>query len=343
MMSFKRLRATLIAALLLPCFVGQAHATTGDFGNRPQVDAFIKKMVREHGFDRAQLSGVMSGAKLRPDIIKAITRPAERKPWHEYRPIFITESRIEGGLRFWRENAETLARAQREFGVPASVIVAIIGVETRYGKHKGRYPVIDALSTLAFEYPPRGEFFASELEHFLLMTREERIDPLSLTGSYAGAMGLPQFISSSFRHYAVDFDGDGKRNIWDNRVDAIGSVANYLKLHGWRAGQLVTHRIEIDTDAAKRFSAENKLKPHFQINSLHAHKVALPAGLDAEEKAALIALEGKQANEHWLGFNNFYAITRYNHSPLYAMAVHQLSEAIEKRRAEQTAARVLTK
>src|SRR5210317_1836162 len=230
--------------LLTVAFNAQASKRPLDVSSK-NIQHFIKQMTKQHQFDHKELSSLLGSAKHHESIIEAISRPAESKPWYQYRPIFLTRDRLQGGLTFWKNNADSLSRAHLQYGVPEEIITAIIGVETRYGKHKGRFPVIDALSTLAFAYPPRSKFFTKELEHYLLMTREEKLDPLEQLGSYAGAMGMPQFISSSFRHYAVDFDGDGKRNLWTNTDDAIGSVANYFKKHHWKAGQPITSKVRI--------------------------------------------------------------------------------------------------
>ena len=291
------------------------------------IREFIGEMVRRHEFDARDLESLLRQAKLRRDIIRAISRPAESKPWREYRPIFLTPRRIAGGRRFMQENADILQRASASFGVPGEIITAIIGVETFYGRHKGRYPVIDSLATLAFAYPPRARFFRSELEQYLLMTREQNMDPLKQTGSYAGAMGMPQFISSSFRAYAVDFDGDGKRDLWQNHHDVIGSVANYFKRHGWRSGEPIARRVKVKGEDYRALLGR-QLKPRWTPAQLRAAGVEVPADVPAERLATFIELEGENGPEYWLGWHNFYVITRYNHSKLYAMAVFQLSQAI---------------
>lgn len=210
------------------------------------VDEFIAEMTRDYGFASEQLRDLFKQAERKQAILDAISRPAERvKPWKEYRPIFLTDSRVAQGVDFWRENEAALSRAEAEYGVPAEIIVAIIGVETFYGRNTGSHRVIDALSTLGFDYPPRQPFFRQQLKEFLLLTREEQVDPLTLKGSYAGAMGLPQFMPSSFRAYAVDFDGDGHIDIWNNPTDAIGSAASYFKQHGWAAGEPVVARAKV--------------------------------------------------------------------------------------------------
>ena len=301
--------------------------------DRAELQAFVKKMVEQHQFNSDRLVRLFKQAKLQPDIIAAISRPAEAKPWYQYRPIFLTDKRIKGGAAFWDKHAETLARAEKEYGVPAEIIVAIIGVETRYGGYTGRHRVIDSLATLAFDYPPRSKFFASELEQYLLMTREEQIDPLSLKGSYAGAMGIPQFISSSYRNYAVDFDGDGHRNLWDNPVDAIGSVANYFKRHGWKPGEPVAVQTHVSGNRYQELIKKG-MKPQLPLAEFAGFGVQVPDHLDTTQPASLLEFETEGIPEFWIGLHNFYVITRYNHSPLYAMAVYQLSNEIREQRSK---------
>lgn len=310
--------------LLLGALLASAPAMAS-FAQRSEVQGFVEEMVREHAFDRGRLMHLLGEAETREDILAAIARPAEAKPWRDYRPIFVTDDRIRGGVAFWREHADALAAAEREFGVSAHVIVAIIGVETRYGRHTGRYRVLDALATLAFDYPPRSEFFRGQLSQYLLMTREEGIDPRELTGSYAGAMGQPQFMPSSFRHFAVDFDGDGRRDLWRNPVDVIGSVANYFHMHGWRPGAPVVHRL---ADRARLETvASRALEPTLPVEELTALGVETPQAAP-DEKVSVVRLDGQNGPEYWLARHNYYVITRYNRSLHYAMAVHQLGEAI---------------
>jgi membrane-bound lytic murein transglycosylase B len=299
---------------------------------RPELRLFIDEMVGKHGFNSADLAQLFGQVQTHQKIIDAITRPAEAKPWHAYRKIFLTEARIAGGVRFWDEHRELLDAAEERFGVPPEVIVAIIGVETNYGRNAGSYPVIDALTTLAFDYPRRGDFFRSELEQFLLLTRDEGFDPLQPVGSYAGAMGLGQFIPSSYRRYAIDFDGDGQRDLFGNRADAIGSVANYFSVHGWRRGEAVIAPTQVAGDDYRAL-VELGYKPQRRLERFPGYGVAVPDGLDGERLAALIELETETGPAHWIVLDNFYVITRYNHSPLYAMAVHQLSQAVVERRA----------
>lgn len=294
------------------------------------VDVFIDKMVSEHDFDSGKLRELFGQTKVSQTILDAISRPAEKLPWHKYRKIFLKENRIKQGVSFWHENMHTLDRAEEVYGVAPEIIVAIIGVETLYGRITGSYRVMDALTTLGFHYPKRAAFFRGQLEQYLLLAREQGIDPLSLKGSYAGAMGIPQFIPGSYRNYAADFDNDGKINIWSNKVDAIGSVARYFKLHGWKKGKAVAETVKVKGNNWKS-AVSSDLKPDLTLNQLADFSITPSASVDSDEKMKLIELEMEQGSELWLGYENFYVITRYNHSALYAMAVFQLSESIKQR------------
>jgi membrane-bound lytic murein transglycosylase B len=245
--------------------------------------------------------------------------------------MFITDARIARGVDFWRQHEAVLARAEQEYGVPAQVIVAIIGVETFFGRNTGNYRVIDALSTLGFDYPPRAEFFRKELREFLLLARAEQLDPLTLKGSYAGAMGLPQFMPSSFRNYAVDFDGDGHINIWNNPDDAIGSVASYFKRHGWVAGEGVVSRARVQGERVDE-GLTTGIEPVKTVGELRALGWSSHDALRDDLPVTAFRLEGENGPEYWMGLKNFYAITRYNRSVMYAMAVHQLSEQLVQAR-----------
>lgn len=313
---------------LLGLLGSASQVWAGAYEGSPQVAEFVGEMTRDYGFASEQLVGLFREAERKQAILDAISRPAERvKPWKEYRPIFITDARVQKGVDFWNRNAEALARAEKEYGVPAQVIVAIIGVETFYGGNTGNYRVLDALSTLSFDYPPRAPFFRQQLKEFLLLAREEQVDPLSLKGSYAGAMGLPQFMPSSFRAYAVDFDGDGHIDIWGNPVDAIGSVASYFKRHGWVAGQPVVSRAQVRGDRVDEGLTEG-LDPVKNVGELRLLGWASADALRDEVPVTAFRLEGEAGPEYWLGLPNFYVITRYNRSAMYAMAVHQLSEIL---------------
>lgn len=297
----------------------------------PEYDEFARQLAEKHQFDPAVVLDTLGKAQKSQAILDAIARPWEAKPWYQYYPIFLTDKRISKGAEFWLQHEDTLARAERETGVPAQIIVAIIGVETFYGTYKGKYPVLDALYTLGFYYPPRSAFFRSELEQYFLLSREEGFDMTALKGSYAGAMGWGQFISSSYRHYAVDFDGDGIRDLHHNPVDAIGSVANYFVKHGWQKGQPVIYPAVADSPQAKAFASDGLTYKDTWADMKKAGVTLSNDGELADDTSVrLFALDQPEGPEYWVGLKNFYVITRYNHSPLYAMAVYQLSERIKE-------------
>ncbi len=322
-------RTAHLASLAGICgFAQQVHAA--DYEGSPQVAEFVAEMTRDYGFAGEQLVSLFREVERKQSILDAISRPAEKvKTWAEYRPIFITDRRINQGVEFWRQHEAALTRAEQEYGVPAQVIVAIIGVETSYGGNTGSYRVIDALSTLGFDYPPRAEFFRKELKQFLLLAREQQVDPLTLKGSYAGAMGLPQFMPSSFRAYAVDFDGDGHINIWTDPDDAIGSVASYFKRHGWVTGEAVVSTAQISGDQAEDGLTQG-LDPVKTVGELRAMGWASHEAVRDDVPVTAFRLEGEAGPEYWLGLPNFYVITRYNRSAMYAMAVHQLSDLLAR-------------
>lgn len=302
----------------------------GGYLSSPEARQFAERMVSEHGFERGEVDALLNAAEKKQSIIDAMQRPAEKvKPWKDYRKIFITEKRIDEGVEFWRQNREALSQASQQYQVAPEVIVAIIGVETFYGRIKGGFRVIDALATLSFDYPPRSAFFTRQLEEFLLLAREQRQDPLSLTGSYAGAMGYGQFIPSSYRSFAVDFDGDGFADIWDNRVDAIGSVANYFAKHGWAMGEPVVSRARAPQGLDETLL--NNLKLDKTVDELAALGLQVDGGLPGDTKVLPFELEAEDGAQLWVGLNNFYVITRYNRSTMYAMAVHELSQRILER------------
>lgn len=299
-----------------------------NYAQRQDVKDFISEMIKKHQFDRDVLSGWFAGANRLDGVLESIAKPAEKVlTWKEYRPIFLGKNRIQRGKEFMQTYRELLERAEKETGVPRHVITAIIGVETYYGKHSGKTAVFDSLTTLGFDYPPRSRFFRSELEQFLLLAREEDIEVSSIRGSYAGAMGMPQFISSSYRRYAVDFDGDGKRDLWNSMADVIGSVANYFKVHGWQRGGDVVQAAKVSKNIKE--TSRTNLKPHTTIGDFRKQGVLSDKAFADDVMATLVTLEGENGTEHWFGLNNFYVITRYNHSALYAMAVHQLSQELK--------------
>ena len=305
---------------------------SADYSAREDVRAYVDELVSVHGFGRATLMETFAGAQHRPRIIEAMSRPAEKAlKWYEYRNIFLKDERIARGIDFWADNATALAAAQTSFNVAPEYVVAIIGVETYFGRVMGSHRVLDALSTLAFDYPPRAGFFRNELTEFLLLAREEGRSPGELKGSYAGAMGYGQFIPSSYRHYAVDFDGDGIRDIWTNTTDAIGSVANYFAEHGWRGDGEVAVRVTASGGEIGKV-ANVGLALDRTVTEFRALGVQVP-DIDGAANAALFRMDLEDGVEYWLGLHDFYVITRYNRSAMYALAVHQLSQIIKARRA----------
>jgi len=293
---------------------------------RDEVRAFIDEQVAA-GRDRGQMEELFASADPQQRILDLISSPAEARPWKDYRPIFITEQRVRRGQRFMEEQAESLARAEEEFDVEPEIIAAIIGVETDYGRNTGGFRVLDALVTLGFDYPPRADFFRRELGEFLTLIDEEGLDVGETYGSYAGAMGRGQFISSSYRHYAVDFDGSGRRDLLNSWPDAIGSVANYFREHGWEGGEPVVARARVEGDAHEELLSRNYQARH-SLDELAEHGVYPDQAVAADGRYSLIRLEGENGYEYYLGYPNFYVITRYNRSPLYAMAVHQLARKL---------------
>lgn len=312
----------LFCCVLLMSINARAEVEDTELFNR-----FVNTMTSKYQFDATEIKQLFKSVDIKQNIIKAMNRPAEGMPWYKYRKIFMTDSRINGGVKFWQENETALTKVAAEYGVPAEIIVAVIGVETRYGENTGSYRVIDALSTLGFAYPKRSDFFLSELENFLILCRDEKMNPLQPVGSYAGAMGVPQFMPSSYRAYAADYEKDGKIDIWNNAADAIASVANYFARHHWRRGHAITFPVLAEGDAFQRALVKG-LKPDRKWLDLQALSVSAKAKIEATEAVKLLSYEQEKGRDLWVGMHNFYVITRYNHSPLYAMAVYQLSEAV---------------
>ncbi len=304
----------------------------GDFANNPNAQQFIDKMVNKHGFDRQQLQEILSQAKRLDSVLRLMDNQAPTtsvKPpsgpngaWLRYRKKFITPDNVQNGVVFWNQYEDALNRAWQVYGVPPEIIVGIIGVETRWGRVMGKTRILDALATLSFNYPRRAEYFSGELETFLLMARDEQDDPLNLKGSFAGAMGYGQFMPSSYKQYAVDFSGDGHINLWDP-VDAIGSVANYFKAHGWVKGDQVA--VMANGQAP---SLPNGFKTRYSISQLAAAGLTPQQPLGNHQQASLLRLDVGTGYQYWYGLPNFYTITRYNHSTHYAMAVWQLGQAV---------------
>lgn len=326
----------LAGVLILVALLFRSVFAQTDYSSRDDVQTYIAEVAAEHNFPREELNQLFGEAERKQNVLDAISRPAERTlRWDEYRAIFVKPKNVEQGLVFWGENHEALMEAEQTYGVAAEYIVAIIGVETRWGRIMGKYRVIDSLTTLAFDYPPRAKFFRGELTEFLLLAREEGRNPLDFTGSYAGAMGYGQFIPSSYRSYAVDFDGDGSRDIWTSKRDAIGSVANYFKRHGWQGTQPVIVKVKTSGSEFDEVANES-LELQRSLAELSQLGVDLPTQLttqlNGDTKAALFRMEVEEGSEYWVGLQDFYVITRYNHSRMYALAVYQLGQEIKQRR-----------
>jgi membrane-bound lytic murein transglycosylase B len=329
----RRLLSAICPALLALAAVPALALDEG----RPDVSTFIGEMAARHGFDAATLAGLFAQVQSRPSIIEAMMRPAEKTmSWDRYRALFITDRRVARGVAVAQDQADSL-RSAASAGVPEEFLLAITGVETFYGENTGKHRVVDALATLAFDYEPRRTFFRGELEQYLLMAREESLDPLQPVGSYAGAMGIPQFMPSSFRAYAVDGDDDGRRNLWSDWSDVFASVANYLRRHGWRSGEPVMVPADVTGARIEGLSSDN-LALSETVGSLQERGVKFAAALPLDTPAVLVELPGANGPEYRVGFTNYYAITRYNRSALYASAVNDLAEAIAAARPAPTVA-----
>lgn len=333
------LRFPLRAAITALALSTGGHAIAGDFSKYDELNDMIETLEAQQIYAPGELAKLFEDVSRQDKILELIARPAEKsREWKDYRPIFMQSSRVDAGVDFWEQYQEPLARAEAQFGVPASMILAILGVETKFGGNKGGYKVIEALATLGFDYPPRAKFFRNELREFLILSKQNGINPLEAKGSYAGAMGFPQFMPSSWRRLAIDFDGDGRIDLINNPVDAIGSIANYFKANGWKAGEPVTVRAAIHGDSYDDATSTD-LKTTSTIADL------AKAGITPRQKQLFPAntpvsglrLQGDNGGEFWIGFNNFFVITRYNRSILYAMATHQLAEEIQAAHDKKTA------
>ena len=325
----KRLVAALFALIVCGSTLADSEAS---YAARPEVRAFIRDMVERHGFVESELILLFSRAQRQEAVLRSIQAQPERsRSWEEYRANFLTDARIRAGLEFWRTHRPALERAASEFGVPEEVIVAILGVETFYGRRTGQWKVVDSLVTLAFDFPPRSGFFRTELESFLLLARQAGMDVFSVQGSYAGAIGIPQFMPRSYLNYAIDFDGDGSVDLRANPVDAIGSVANFLKQHGWRAGEPIQVAAKVNNSEMGPF-VDGNVRPRHTLTELAKAGIGVrgvtPPGQD-DAPAALVELSTpRRPSEYRLGFHNFYVLTRYNRSILYASAVSDLANAL---------------
>ncbi len=303
---------------------GMSDDTPTPFWQRPDVQEWIQQTAEEHSLSEGYIREIIKIARYRSDVIGYAKQPAESMPWHRYRKIFMIPQRTADGRAYLEKHADLFAAAERDYGVEAEIIASIIGVETFYGKNVGKHRVLDALMTLGFDYPPRADFFRKQITHLFLLEREAGLSVPEMYGSWAGAMGLGQFIPSSYRHFAVDGDGDGKRDLWDSPADIIASVANYFKEHRWRLGEPIAQRLEVtDPDT---LPVSDALKPDIETAQLEA------AGVKLEHPqlspVSVHAFELPEGMEYWAGHHNFYVITRYNHSALYALAVYLLSETL---------------
>lgn len=302
----------------------------GSYMNYPAMKQLIERLVKK-GFNRNYLNQTFSGIQRDENILAKVRSPAEGKPWHVYAPIFLTEERANSGINFWNRHERVLQAASKQYGIPAEYIVAIIGVETLYGRNTGKHNVLRSLTTLAMDFPKRVKFYTSELEQYFELIREEKINnPHVLKGSYAGAMGLGQFISSSYRNFGIDFNGDGHRDLW-HPDDAIGSVANYFSRHGWKPEGDVTVPARISGQFYGKIANTKANKPVYSLQQLAQYGVE-PAGRMNSTRVDLLKLQGARGDEYWVTGDNFYVITRYNHSPKYAMAVFQLAQEIMRRK-----------
>jgi membrane-bound lytic murein transglycosylase B len=332
--TLKRLAALLALVFAAGC-AAPLEASARDYPARPEVRAFIDDLAARHAFDASQLAQVFSRVERSDTAIRLMTPPPRggKRSWRAYRSRFIDATRVSAGLRFWDEHAQTIAQASRDYGVPESIIVSIIGVETVFGRVTGDHRVIDVLTTLAFDYPRRADYFRSELEQYLLLARAEGLDPFEVRGSYAGAIGLPQFMPGSIRRWAVDFDRDGSIDLRASTADAIGSVANFLAQHGWVPGEPARYAARIADASALGPLLEAGITPAFTIEELKRHGVSSRDPVSVNAKLALIDLpNGDEPSDFWLGGQNFYVITRYNRSSFYASAVLDLAETLRERR-----------
>lgn len=315
-------------------FISLSAFSNSSFSQRKDVQKFIKDMVIHYQFDSRQLTAIMNQVQLQPQIIESMERPYEKKNWDVYKNLFLTPQRLKGGLDFWQANQKILQQAEKRYGVPAEIIVAILGVETLYGERQGQYRVLDALATLSFNYPKRSAFFTKELREFLLLCREHKVPATQYVGSYAGAMGKPQFMPSSYRYYAVDFNNKGKRDLMTDNGDVIASVANYFHKHGWKLNEGIVQNARL-TGTRYRNIITNPKTANYHYSQLEAAGVKpITASHNHPTRAALLELATEEGKEYWLAYPNFFVITRYNSSPQYALVVYLLSQQLKNQWAE---------
>lgn len=312
--------------------LAESVSPDNSFASRKEVQQFIQQMSNKHGFDKNYLTILFKKFPPQMKIVQLMDKPSEAMPWYRYRDRLLSTERINKGVIFWKQHAKILKQVENEYGVPPEIIVAILGVETFYGEKTGTYPVLQSLATLSFDYPRRAQFFRSELEQFLLLVKDEKLDPIKTLGSYSGAIGAPQFMPSSYRRFAVDYQHKGKRDLANSMQDTIASVANYFKIHGWRTGEPVAIKAAVTGTRYQTLANQKGLQPNLTLQELanyNIHPNITSASRDKTKKAKFIALvNDKNGIEPWLGFHNFYVITRYNHSTNYAMAVYLLSQRI---------------
>lgn len=319
------MRKRFFIILFILLFSSSIFANHTNFVDRPEVKAFIQQMVKKHDFSESELTEIFSQVKVRPTVIKNVKAPLEQRPWYTYQNLFVSEWRVKNGVEFWEKYENVLTEVERRYGVPASIIVATIGIETKYGQHTGDYPVIDALTNIGFSDSKRAPYFRSELEEFLLLSREQHLNPLKVMGSYAGAIGQPQFMPSSYRRYAVSYNGKDRIDLSHNELDVIASIANYYKQKGWTPGKrtaipasLVTNKFEFF------FGNKNNIKI-LSHSELAEYDIPSKSFLHENKPYKTLELQNMWGKEYWYTFSNFDVIKRYNSSDLYAMAVVQLS------------------
>lgn len=324
-------------AFIIFSFISTSIFSDNAFTQRKDVQLFINKMVKHHHFDAKELTKTMNQIQIQPQIIESMEKPYEKKNWDVYKALFLTSQRLKGGLAFWSANQKTLERAEKRYGVPPEIIVAILGVETLYGERQGEYRVLDALATLAFNYPKRSPYFTRELTEYLLLCREHGVSPTQYKGSYAGAIGQPQFMPSSYRYYAVDFSNTGKRDLVSDSSDSIGSIANYFHKHGWKINQGIAQHAQL-TGWRFRHIQTNPKTANYTYDQLQKAGVRpITAAQNHPYRAGLIQLDTADGKEYWLAYPNFFVITRYNSSPQYALVVYLLSQQLKKHWMEMNA------
>jgi len=314
-------------ALLLFCSLNP-WVVAAPLTERPDVQAFISQMVQQYSFNSQELTRLLDTVQLHEDVVSRKSIPYSAKPWNQYQKFFVNPTRIEDGVKFWQTNQQVLTKVEQAYGVPASVITAILGIETNYGRSPLKYRAIDSLASLAFNYPPRSAYFTKELREFLLLTREQGIDPLSVKSSYDGGLGLPQFMPSSYRAYGVEIDGDKRADLINSIADSIASIANYLKQHGWQPKGYIA--VPFQTSVKTQWPYQT-IPPQLTIAQLLKEDVHPIVSIRPSERANRLSFPGEDKLEHWLIFNNFYVITHYNTSPMYALAVYQLSKQLSIR------------